>query len=114
MSFYLKRGAKCPVRVSGQETDAVKIAAENLRTDLEKVFGKVEENAEANACGSPDYTPGAYSAPEILAGTLGVSPDFDALVKTDRLSDCGLYEESGKLRREGYLMYVQELSLIHI
>ena len=112
MSFYLKRGAKCPVRVSGQETDAVKIAAENLRTDLEKVFGKIEENAEADTCGSPDDTPGAEGAPEILAGTLGVSPDFDALVKTDRLSDCGLYEESGKLRREGYLMYVQEGRLI--
>ena len=49
MSFYLKRGAKCPGRVSGQETDAVQIAAENLRTDLEKVFGKLEGNAEANA-----------------------------------------------------------------
>ena len=90
MSFYLKRGAKCPVRVSGQETDAVKIAAENLRTDLEKVFGKIEENAEANACGSPDDTPGAEGAPEILAGTLGVSPDFDARVNTARRADCGL------------------------
>ena len=96
MKFYLKRGLECPVRVSSQETDAVKIAAGNLRTDLAKVFGEASGRKTA----------------EILAGTLGVSPDFDALVETERLPGCGLYEESGKLRREGYLMYVQEGRLI--
>ena len=96
MKFYLKRGQECPVRVSDQETDAVKIAAGNLRTDLTKVFG----------------APSGRQTAEILAGTLGVSPDFDALVGTERLSHCGLYEESGKLRREGYVMYVQEGRLV--
>ena len=96
MKFYLKRGLECPVRVSSQETDAVKIAAGNLRTDLAKVFGAASGRKTA----------------EILAGTLGVSPEFDALVETERLPGCGLYEESGKLRREGYLMYVQEGRLI--
>ena len=60
MKFYLKRGQECPVRVSDQETDAVKIAAGNLRMDLTKVFG----------------APSGRQTAEILAGTLGVSPDF--------------------------------------
>ena len=99
MGFYLKRGLECPVRVNEQETDAVKIAADNLRTDLEKVLGK-------------GGVSGGVGGAEILAGTLGVSPDFDTLVGTDRFSGCGLYEENGKLRREGYVMYVQDGHLI--
>ncbi|HJA93308.1 MAG TPA: glycosyl hydrolase 115 family protein [Candidatus Eisenbergiella merdipullorum] len=98
MKFYLKRGSDCPVRVNDRETEAVKIAAGNLCTDLEKVFGKTDKDADQTA--------------KILAGTMGVSPDFDALVGTERLSRYGLYEENGKLRKEGYLMYVQEGRLI--
>ena len=96
MKFFMKRGLACRVRVSERETDAVKIAAENLRTDLKKVFGEEQKQdaASANA--------------EILAGTLGVSEEFDALVGTERPVRCGLYEEDGKLRREGYVMYVQD------
>ncbi|HJC24501.1 MAG TPA: glycosyl hydrolase 115 family protein [Candidatus Eisenbergiella merdavium] len=100
MKFFMKRGLACRVRVSERETDAVKIAAENLRTDLKKVFGEEQKQdaASANA--------------EILAGTLGVSEEFDALVGTERPVRCGLYEEDGKLRREGYVMYVQDGRLI--
>ena len=39
MDFLLKRGQKCLIRISEKETDAVKIAVSNLRTDLEKAVG---------------------------------------------------------------------------
>ena len=45
-------------------------------------------------------------------GTLGVSADFDALTEPERIAACGLYGENGKLRKEGYLMYVREGRLI--
>ena len=40
MSFVIGKGYPCIVEYSGQETDAVKIAAENLKVDLQKVFGE--------------------------------------------------------------------------
>ena len=39
MDFLLRRGQKCLIRVSDRETEAVKIAVSNLKTDLEKALG---------------------------------------------------------------------------
>ena len=117
MDFYLKRGLACPVLVQEGETDAVKIAAGSLRSDLEKVFGRADEtekrrDSAAEAEGGRADGAGSRSVPAILAGTLGVSADFDALTEPERIAACGLYGENGKLRKEGYLMYVREGRLI--
>ena len=37
---------------------------------------------------------------------------LDALTEPERIAACGLYGENGKLRKEGYLMYVREGRLI--
>ena len=117
MDFYLKRGLACPVLVQEGETDAVKIAAGSLRSDLEKVFGRADEtekrrDSAAEAEDGRADGAGSRNVPAILAGTLGVSADFDALTEPERIAACGLYGENGKLRKEGYLMYVREGRLI--
>ena len=91
MDFYLKRGLACPVLVQEGETDAVKIAAGSLRSDLEKVFGRADEtekrrHSAAEAEGGRADGAGSRNVPAILAGTLGVSADFDALTEPERIA----------------------------
>lgn len=50
MEFLIRRGKPCRVILGEREPEAVRIAAENLRTDLVKVFGDCKaEAAEASA-----------------------------------------------------------------
>lgn len=51
MDFVIGKGCPCRVSVGKEESEAVKIAAENLRGDLKKVFGK-DVLAEQDACGA--------------------------------------------------------------
>lgn len=51
MDFVIGKGRPCRVSVGKEESEAVKIAAENLRGDLERVFGK-DVLAEQDACGA--------------------------------------------------------------
>lgn len=64
MDFQLKRGQQCVIRVDKREAEAVKIAAANLVTDLERTLNISAKIAEAGS---------AVELPEIWIGTLGVS-----------------------------------------
>lgn len=98
MDFLLKREAECLLRVHPGETDAVKIAVRNLSEDLKKTMGvSCVDNAEGKSS----------AAPEILAGTLGVSEAFDMLVDWQKLQD-----ENGQLRREAYIHCVRDGRLV--
>lgn len=98
MEFTIANGGAVRIILDQQETDAVKIAAKNLRTDLKKVLRVrfVEESAEMTA-----------SEPEILIGTLGASECIQPYVSRNDFTD-----ENGTLRKEAYLLKVCENRLI--
>lgn len=98
MDFLLKREEKCLLRVSGKETDAVKIAARNLSGDLKKTMGI--------SC-TDIMGPEDGAIPQILIGTLGVSEELDLLIDRRKLQD-----EKGELRREAYLHCVRDGRLV--
>lgn len=94
MDFLVKRRQQCLVRIDEAESEAVKIAASNLQSDLEKVLGMaVTKQMPA----------------EIIVGTVGVSKLIEGL--TD-ISD--LLDEKGKLRKEAFLHCVCDGRLVII
>ena len=95
MSFVIRKGYPCIVEYNAQETDAVKIAAENLKTDLQKVFGDsvLAEQAEALECA------------KIVIRTLqtGCSKMQDA---SDVIAE-GVWKEDGTPHKEAFSWHVQ-------
>lgn len=88
--FCLEEGREVRIAVGENESPAVKIAAENLRRDLEKVLGsEVLLGADA-VCAS------------IRVGTVGASPEMLSGVGVD-----GLRGEDGTFRREAYIQTVR-------
>lgn len=96
MDFCIKRGQKCPIRVSARESEAVKIAASNLERDLEKVLGKAYSKEGS----------GQENLPGIYIGTLGMCEDID------RIAESSLRDEKGRLLKEAYLICVREGALV--
>lgn len=114
MDFILKKGQHCVIRVSEKESEAVKIAAANLKTDLRKALEATAEieNQRADAGGAlgqkaVESAGSEGKLPEILVGTLGVSEMVDSPVDTS-----GLYDENGVLRKEAYLQCTCEGKLV--
>ena len=93
VDFLLKRGEGYSIRISGQETEAVKIAAENLKKDLYKTLGVVCSESK--------------NEPQIFIGTLGFSEEIDRLVDISKMQD-----RNGVLQKETYLHYVSNGNLI--
>ena len=100
MDFCIKRDRQYTVYVNEQESEAVKIAAGNLRTDLGKVFGR--EGAVS----------GNSKDAHIVAGTLSMLPkelleDIGALPENGA-DGCRLFDENAAPRKEAYLIRVKE------
>lgn len=101
MDFTMKTGKKCRVYVSGKESQAVKIAAANLRSDMGKVFGaEGEETADPKQADIIIETPGKSQKSENLT-------DWDETAIRSELSD-----ETGRPRKEAYMLSVQEGKLL--
>ncbi len=96
MGFTVKNGGDVRIIMSRKESDAVKIAAQNLRMDLKKVLRvRFAEDAENG------------DIPLIFVGTLGVSELLQPYVSRADFTD-----ENGALRKEAYLLKVCENCLI--
>lgn len=95
MDFTIKRGKQYAVYVDMGESEAVQIAAENLRADMGKVFGTTGRAAKT------------YAEADILIFTLGVKKELDLFWQ-----DKELLEERGVMRKEGYLLQVREGKLL--
>ncbi len=88
MDFRIRAGEKIHVFCDAMETDAVKIAVQNLKNDLKKVADiQVEEEKKV----------------KIRVGTLGISPWTIAFGGMDSLKN-----EEGSLRREAFLLKVED------
>ncbi|MCD7752665.1 MAG: glycosyl hydrolase 115 family protein [Lachnospiraceae bacterium] len=98
MSFTIMNGGEVRMIFKQRESEAVKIAADNLRTDLKKVL-----QVRFSGTDSDMTAPG----PEILIGTLGVSECIQPYTSRADFTD-----ENGALRREAYLLKVRENRLI--
>lgn len=94
MDFKLKRGQHCTIRIDGHETEAVRIAADNLVKDLKRtldISAQVLENGQA----------------EILIGTAAISDVIKEFVDLSELCD-----EAGNLRKEAYLHKISDGRLV--
>ena len=112
MDFRIGRGCPCIVEYADREPDAVKIAAENLKADLVKVFGRhVSESEGTDGARIRIHTLELLKTPEETqvpqmpqaesAGIGGSGEVPDACLK-------GLCDESGSRRKEAYSLWVQE------
>lgn len=111
MDFSLKRGEKCHIHVNQGESEAVRIAVENLKTDLWKTMGVSGEN-DFNGADIPvgafcQVDEGGCGCADIFIGTLGISEEFDSMTDSVKMQD-----EKGVLRRETYLHCVRNSSLV--
>ncbi|MGN0313908.1 MAG: glycosyl hydrolase 115 family protein [Fusicatenibacter sp.] len=92
--FILYQGCRYRILMSPEETPAVKIAANHLKTDLESVFDHriQEQNFE-----------GDLKLPEIVIGTMGVtgSPIPEKVTEYIRRKD-------GMVPKEAYVLYVEQ------
>lgn len=92
MDFRIRAGENIQVLCDAVETEAVKIAVENLKSDLKKVADiQVEEEKTVKIC----------------VGTLGTSPWTEAFASMGQLCD-----EQGNRRKEAYLLKVQDGKMI--
>ncbi len=127
MGFTIANGGAVRIVIDQQETEAVKIAARNLRTDLKKTLRVrfVDKGFDMTVCGSETDAavqagrgmskrfraaqPGEENgdAPTILIGTFGVSEIIQPYVSRNDFTD-----ENGALRKEAYLLQVRENRLI--
>ncbi|MCD8326416.1 MAG: glycosyl hydrolase 115 family protein [Lachnospiraceae bacterium] len=120
MGFSIENSGDVRLLIDQRESEAVKIAARNLRTDLQKVLNVrfVGEDVSSDvlpgkeipepAATSRDETGKEFSnVPEILIGTLGV-PEMLSLY----VSGNDFVDENGALRKEAYLLQVREDRLI--
>ncbi len=79
--FKINRGGKVQLCFDSKESEAVKIAINNLKTDLEKAIGvAVDDNAPV----------------QIIIGTAGVSDVISEYIIPDKM------HKDGKLRKEAY------------
>ena len=93
MDFTLKHGETYSIYMNHEESEAVKTAVRNLKTDLWKTMGVSEETD----CGRV----------KIFIGTLGVSEAFDSMIDKTKMQD-----EKGILRKEAYLHCIKDGSLV--
>lgn len=102
----VKRGAQIVISLGGMETEAVRIAAGNLKTDLEKVLdAKVMIRTEDAA----RELPAAGADLQIRIHTAGVQAGYEWLEKLLPVKDGSEQpEQKGSLCREGFLRTVRE------
>ncbi len=98
MSFIIEHGDSVNIIYDFAEPEAVLIAINNLKTDLQKTIGVRLYKGNGNLFGD---------AIDVIIGTIGVSQIIEAFgVPT------AMYDESGKLRKEAYSIKVCGDSLI--
>ena len=93
MDFVLKHGETYSIHINHGESEAVKIAVGNLKTDLWKTMEAVEAADRGRV--------------KIFIGTLGVSEEFDSMIDREKMLD-----ENGILRKEAYLHCIKDGSLV--
>ncbi len=116
MDFTIVNGGAVCMLIEPGESEAVKIAADNLRMDLKKVL-RVKFSDDISSCDVPsrkktDDGDGKAenadrSLPVIFIGTLGVSGSIQPYISRQDFMD-----ENGILRKEAYLLSVWENRLI--
>ncbi|MBQ9765958.1 MAG: glycosyl hydrolase 115 family protein [Lachnospiraceae bacterium] len=97
--FKLNRGDRIQICFSENESEAVKIAINNLKTDLEKAVGVMADIVDA--------TNTSVTATQIVIGTVDVAKD---ILENYEIPE-GMYKE-GKLRKEAYLHKVSNDRLV--
>lgn len=107
MSFLIGKGHPCGVECSLHESDAVKIAVANLKTDLQKVFGETVwakdlSNEAAEDC--ENITKAKIVIRTLPAGCTEMADGADTIA-------CGVWKEDGTPRKEAYSMCVKENTL---
>ncbi|MCD8068451.1 MAG: glycosyl hydrolase 115 family protein, partial [Lachnospiraceae bacterium] len=113
MGFTIMNGGAIRMTLGQRESEAVKIAAENLRTDLKKTLHvkfsegvsgidtDVSTQKQRNDDQDRKAKNASQSLPELLIGTLGVSESIQPYVNLADFAD-----ENGTLRKEAYLLQV--------
>ncbi len=107
MSFTIVNGGEVRMILSQKESEAVKIAADNLRTDLKKTLRVNVSDPGHEECFSPKVGKAGCCLPVILIGTLGVSDCVQPYFSRADFTD-----ENDVLRKEAYLLKVCENRLI--
>lgn len=89
-----EKGNSCKISMSFEESSAVKRAAEDLSSDLEKICGC--------RCILMEEDPGEVC--RIYIGTMGYSRMIDSQIRAGKLNIDKLIDETGKPRWEGYVL----------
>lgn len=116
MDFCLKSGKTCVIRMDERETEAVKIAAANLVSDLKnaldvtaELLQAAENEKEHDKNGSSKKEEIQGIIPEIIVGTWNQS---SILKESLNLDVSGLYDGAGNLRKEAYLHKISSGRLV--
>ena len=94
MEFKAKRKDLVPVWIGKDETEAVRIAVENLKVDLQKVL-------------ETETLLSKVSDAKIVVGTIGVSHEIERYFDLHKLQD-----ETGEYRKEAYILTVTDGRLV--
>lgn len=94
MEFKAKRKDLVPVWIEKDETEAVRIAVENLKVDLQKVL-------------ETETLLSKVSDAKIVVGTIGVSHEIERYFDLHKLQD-----ETGEFRKEAYILTVTDGRLV--
>ena len=116
MDFLIKKGQQCLIQTVDNESEAVKIAVSNLKKDLEKVLGADVQMEVLDASKTSDALENVGGTVrdcklekdvQIIVGTLGVAAMIEELIDVKKLQN-----EKGELRKEAYLVCVQDGKLV--
>lgn len=124
MDFLLKRGQQCLIKISDKETEAVKIAVSNLKTDLEKALGVFAEITEIDA--TQEKSEKELSEQTIVCKEVQANAEVadkglaEIIICTMNISDSvceladmsELYDETDNLRKEAYLHCIYNGKLV--
>lgn len=95
MAFRLKRNDTVRIIYDEAETEAVKLAAGNLKTDIVRTVGA--DIADFAAGELKENGTSKENITEIIVGTIGISGQLKGQTVPD-----GMYDEAGKLHKEAF------------
>ncbi len=102
--FGISRGQSIKICCDSKESEAVRIAAQNLVTDLKKAVGVTAVVTEA--ADAIDKTAARAEEVKIIIGTIGVSEVINGYKMPDKM-----YRD-GKLRKEAYIHKIEDNKLV--
>lgn len=106
--YKVKRGAQIIISYSGGETEAVRIAAENLKTDLRKVL---DAKGTVRIVNADEDIPILGEGLRIHIHTAGAEPGYEWLERLLPMAGSeggAVSEQKSRLCREGFLRTVRE------